>query len=250
MPALPARDAEAALSGRQRGADRGNRGRRALAGRNRVAVPRHQPQHGGPAATPAVAQPQHRPFRSGAFRCLASGFGRRFAAVLDGGFGSGRLGRRCSGFCRCFGSDQRRLARDSLASGPGSDAPPRPAPAGGVGGDAGGDAAHPRRSPKRSRPARLPAAYRAASPASPATVGPGSVSGFAALSLASRSPAEGTGRSRQAGGGFGRIHVGSLGTLCGAASATRRDQPNSIARQKSREARAQRSGSSRFTPCP
>ena len=248
MPALPARDAEAALSGRQRGADRSNRGRRALAGRNRIAVPRHQPQHGGPAATPAVAQPQHRPFRSGAFRCLASGFGRRFSAVPDGGFGSGRLGRRCSGFCRCFGSDQWRLTRDSLASGPGTDGRcvlRRPAasaasPAGTrrtIAGRRSGLA----RSGCRRHIERLAGLTRYGR----SRVGLGFRCPVACLALSGGGDGGG-----QAGNGFGRIHVGSLGTLCGAALATRRDQPNSIARQKSREARAQRSGSSRFTPCP
>ncbi len=249
MPALPARDAEAALSGRQRGADRSNRGRRALAGRNRVAVPRHQPQHGGPAATPAVAQPQHRPFRSGAFRCLASGFGRRFSAVPDGGFGSGRLGRRCSGFCRCFG--QRPMAPHPRQSRFRSRLrwPLRPAPAAGVGGDAGGDAAHHRRSPKRSRPERLPAAYRPPRRPHPLRSFPGR----SRVSLPRRLPRALRRRGR---GRTGRERFRSNPrrfsryTLRRRLAPTRRDQPNSIARQKSREARAQRSGSSRFTPCP
>ena len=162
MPALPARDAEAALSGRQRGADRGNRGRRALAGRNRDRC--------APASAPA------RRAGGDAGGCAAAATGRSAAAPSAASlpasasapysrarwrFRPRRLGRRCSGFCRCFGRDRRRLTRDSLAPVP---APTAAAPCAGR--------RRRRRRRRRTRraiagrrsglaPERLPAAYRA-----------------------------------------------------------------------------------------
>ena len=233
--------------------------------RDRVAVARQQSEHGRPAPTPAVAiaQPQHRPVRSGAFRrSLAPSLGRRFGAAVLDAFPPPRPDRL---------PPLRHVParRDRPAASPDTVSPGAPASA------AAAACAGRRRRRRRRRGRGAPSPASAAVSPVLRLLRPSASGGASASSagcLARSSPA----RFRvslpfaavrlalvggKAGGGFGRIHVRSLDTLCRAAcrcpagchapsGRRRRDQPNSIARQKSREARAQRSGTSRFTPCP
>ena len=223
--------------------------------------PGSSPEHGGPAAAPAVAiaQPQHRPLRSARlpplprFRLRPAPSASPCSTAVSAAAGSASAAPVSAG-----ASFARRAASPEAVS-------PRTAPASDGRRElrrAPPSAATPARTRRTlagigsglARCVRLPAAYRPLPAASrPARSRPARFR----VSLPRRSARapRWTGRGRTVPGAVSvestsvlSLHSAAPPAVC--TGRRRRGQPNSIARQKSREARAQRSGSSRFTPCP